>query len=95
MLFTRDEVFPKVNESIILSGKAFAAGEVSVISLLKAQSSVMEAKISYYNTLLEHRHALLRIEDALGCRLEDAQKSDDDQQSKQVFTNNANSIQER
>ncbi|MFH0939494.1 MAG: TolC family protein, partial [Planctomycetota bacterium] len=94
VIFNRDEMLPKVNESIALSEKAFAAGEISVISLLKAQSSVIEAKINYYDILIEHRRTLQRIEAALGRRLEDV--PDASQQPKQeVSTDNVNPIQER
>jgi outer membrane protein TolC len=70
VLFTRDEALPKVDESIALSEKMFAAGEISIVALLKAQSAGIEARISHHDVLLSHRRARGRIESVLGRRIE-------------------------
>ena len=72
LAFQRDELLPKTNDSIRLTEKAFEAGGIGIVELLKAQSSIIEAKAAHLDTLLEYRRALQSVESALGRRLQDA-----------------------
>jgi outer membrane protein TolC len=69
--FYRGDMLPSVNESIRLTESSVKAGQLDMLALLKAQSSVIEAKAAYYDTLLEYRRNLQSVETALGRRLDD------------------------
>jgi hypothetical protein len=47
---------------------------MDAVALLKAQSSIVDAKTGYYGLLIEHRRTLQSLQRILGRRLDDAAK---------------------
>lgn len=71
LLFQEQELLPKAQETIRLTERACAAGEIEASALLQAQASFLEVKKNYLDLLIEYRHGLQAVEAALGRRLED------------------------
>ncbi len=70
--FQEKELLPKAQESMKLTEKAYAAGDIAGSELLTARSLFVDAEKSHLDLLIDYRTALESLEAALGRRLEDA-----------------------
>lgn len=68
--FYREELLPQAQENLTFAGDSYAAGQTSVIALLEAQRTFLEARTGFIEVRREAVSALAELERAVGVPLE-------------------------
>jgi outer membrane protein, heavy metal efflux system len=67
--FVRDELLPQAESSVQLAQRAFELGDTTLLTLLEAQRTVLQARQSYIDARLEAAKAMSGLERAAGVPL--------------------------
>jgi outer membrane protein TolC len=68
--FARDELLPQAERSASLAGKAYELGDTTVLTLLQAQKTVLEARRAGIEARLEAAISRIELERAAGAPLD-------------------------